>query len=66
MDIACVLTFLEIVQHPATGILEACATHACDLIVMASHGRRGIQRLLLGSQTAEVLANTHTAVLVVR
>jgi nucleotide-binding universal stress UspA family protein len=53
-------------QHPATGILEACAAHDCDLIVMASHGRRGIQRLLLGSQTTEVLANTHAAVLVVR
>ncbi len=53
-------------QHPATDILEAAATHNCDLIVMASHGRRGIQRLLLGSQTAEVLANSHAAVLVVR
>lgn len=53
-------------QHPATGILEAAATHNCDLIVMASHGRRGIQRLLLGSQTAEVLASSHAAVLVVR
>lgn len=53
-------------QHPATGILEAAVAHDCDLIVMASHGRRGIQRLLLGSQTAEVLAHSHAAVLVVR
>lgn len=53
-------------QHPATGILEAAAAHNCDLIVMASHGRRGIQRLLLGSQTAEVLANSHAAVLIVK
>lgn len=53
-------------QHPATGILEAAAAHDCDLIVMASHGHRGIQRLLLGSQTAEVLANSHAAVLVVK
>lgn len=53
-------------QHPATGILETAAAHECDLIVMTSHGRRGIQRLLLGSQTAEVLASSHAAVLVVR
>ncbi|MBN9067760.1 MAG: universal stress protein [Rhizobiales bacterium] len=52
--------------HPATAILETATSVDCDLIVMASHGRRGVQRLLLGSQTAEVLANSHTAVLVVR
>lgn len=52
--------------HPATAILEAAASLDCDLIVMASHGRRGIERLLLGSQTAEVLAASHTAVLIVR
>lgn len=53
-------------EHPATAILEAASSHDCDLIVMASHGRRGIKRLLLGSQTAEVLAHSHTPVLVVR
>lgn len=53
-------------EVPATAILQAAASHDCDLIVMASHGRRGIKRLLLGSQTAEVLANSHTPVLVVR
>lgn len=52
--------------HPATAIIETAANLECDLIVMASHGRRGIRRLLLGSQTAEVLASSHTAVLVVR
>ncbi len=52
--------------HPATAILEAAASHDCDLIVMASHGRRGISRMLMGSQTAEVLAHSHTPVLVVR
>lgn len=36
------------------------------LIVMASHGRRGVERLLLGSQTAEVLANSHVVVLIVK
>jgi nucleotide-binding universal stress UspA family protein len=53
-------------EHPATAILEAAASFECDLIVMASHGRRGIKRLLLGSQTAEVLANSQIPVLVVR
>lgn len=52
--------------HPATAILETSANRNCDLIVMASHGRRGIGRLLLGSQTSEVLANSRTPVLVVR
>ena len=52
--------------HPATAILEAAASYDCDLIVMASHGRRGISRMLMGSQTAEVLAHSHTPVLVVR
>lgn len=52
-------------EHPATAILEAAASADCDLIVMASHGRRGIRKMLLGSQTAEVLAHSHTPVLVV-
>lgn len=52
-------------EHPATAILEAAASFDCDLIVMASRGRRGISRMLMGSQTAEVLAHSHTPVLVV-
>lgn len=52
--------------QPATAILEAASSRGCDLIVMASHWRRGVGRLLLGSQTAEVLAHSHTPVLVVR
>jgi nucleotide-binding universal stress UspA family protein len=52
-------------EHPATAILESAASFGCDLIVMASHGRRGISRMLMGSQTAEVLAHSHTPVLVV-
>jgi nucleotide-binding universal stress UspA family protein len=42
------------------------AARDCDLIIMASHGRRGIKRLILGSQTAEVVAHSHAAVLVVK
>lgn len=52
--------------HPAEAIVEAANTRHCDLIVMASHGRRGIRRLLLGSQTSEVLTNSSVPVLVVR
>ena len=36
-------------KHPAEGILEAAAKNGCDLIVMASHGRRGLERIFLGS-----------------
>jgi nucleotide-binding universal stress UspA family protein len=40
--------------------------HKADLIVMASHGRRGIKRLLLGSETQQVLTHAHVPVLVLR
>ena len=38
----------------------------CDLIVMSSHGRRGIRRFVLGSQTTEVVTHTSIPVLVLR
>ncbi|KLK90027.1 universal stress protein UspA [Microvirga vignae] len=53
-------------QHPAEGIITACQSQGCDLIVMSSHGRRGLGRVLLGSQAAEVLAHSTVPVLVVR
>jgi nucleotide-binding universal stress UspA family protein len=40
--------------------------HKCDLIVMASHGRKGLKRLLLGSETQHVLTHSHIPVLVLR
>lgn len=52
--------------HPAEAIVDAAKSEGCSLIVMASHGRRGLGRLLLGSQTAEVLAHSPVPVLVVR
>jgi nucleotide-binding universal stress UspA family protein len=52
--------------HPATAIIETAKSRDCDLIVMASHGRRGLRKLLLGSQTSEVLADGSVPVLVVR
>jgi nucleotide-binding universal stress UspA family protein len=53
-------------QFPAEGILEAAKKNNCDLIVMASHGRRGLGRLLLGSQTVRVLTHSAVPVLVCR
>jgi nucleotide-binding universal stress UspA family protein len=56
----------EIDEFPAEAIVRVAEANACDLIVMASHGRRGIRKALLGSQTAEVLVNTNIPVLVIR
>ena len=47
-------------------IIAAAKKHKCDLIVMASHGRRGIKRLLLGSETQQVLTHSHVPVLILR
>jgi nucleotide-binding universal stress UspA family protein len=47
-------------------IIETASLHHCDLIVMASHGRRGVSALLLGSETQKVLTHTKVPVLVVR
>lgn len=51
---------------PAEAIVTAARERDCSLICMSSHGRRGLGRLLLGSQTAEVLAHSPVPVLVVR
>jgi nucleotide-binding universal stress UspA family protein len=50
----------------AEAILAAARKHKCDLIVMASHGRRGLKRLLLGSETQHVLTHGTVPVLVLR
>ncbi len=47
-------------------IIAAAKKHKVDLVVMASHGRKGIKRLLLGSETQQVLTHCHTPVLVLR
>ena len=52
--------------HAATAIIETAKFRGCDLIVMGSHGRRGLRKLLLGSQTSEVLVNGSVPVLVVQ
>ncbi|HET7592964.1 MAG TPA: universal stress protein [Rhodanobacteraceae bacterium] len=53
-------------DRPHEAIVDAAAARGCDLIVMASHGRRGIAKLVLGSQTQQVLNHTGISVLVVR
>ena len=51
--------------YPATAIIETAKSRGCDLIVMASHGRRGLKKLFLGSQASEVLADGSVPVLIV-
>lgn len=53
-------------RKPAEAILELSKAEGCDLIVMASHGRRALARLLLGSQATEVLSYSTMPVLIVR
>jgi nucleotide-binding universal stress UspA family protein len=50
----------------AESIISAAKKYKCDLIVMASHGRKGIQSILPGSETQDVLTHSHTPVLVLR
>jgi nucleotide-binding universal stress UspA family protein len=52
--------------HPWEAICEQAKAEGCDLIVMASHGRRGVAALLLGSETQKVLTHATIPVLVVR
>lgn len=50
----------------ADAIVKAAKKHKCDLIAMASHGRSGLSRLIIGSETQKVLGNTTVPVLVLR
>lgn len=63
--VACTTITVEAVV-PWEVIVEQCAAQQCDLIVMASHGRRGMSALLLGSETQKVLTHSKVPVLVVR
>jgi nucleotide-binding universal stress UspA family protein len=53
-------------DFPAEGIIETAKAKGCDLIVMSSHGRRGIARVLLGSQAMRVLTLSTVPVLICR
>jgi nucleotide-binding universal stress UspA family protein len=57
---------VHVSEFPAEGIVETATAKGCDLIVMASHGRRGLSKLLLGSQATRVLTLSPVPVLVCR
>jgi len=59
-------TDTQINEIPYEAIIDAAERHGCDLIFMASHGRRGLASLLLGSETQKVLTHTRVPVLVYR
>jgi len=59
-------TIREVHDQPYRAIIDAAHALNCDLIVMASHGRRGISALLLGSETVKVLTHSTIPVLVYR
>lgn len=53
-------------EHPYAAIISAAEAKGCDLIAMASHGRRGVTALVLGSETLKVLTHSTIPVLVFR
>ena len=53
-------------EHPYQAIIDTAESKGCDLIVMASHGRRGIAAIVLGSETVKVLTHSKIPVLVHR
>ena len=56
----------EVAERAHEVILQAIREKGCDLVVMGSHGRRGLSRLLLGSETQKVLLESDVPVLVCR
>ena len=56
----------DVGDQPYRAIIDCARNNDCDLIVMASHGRRGVSALLLGSETAKVLTHSTVPVLVYR
>ena len=59
-------TACETSDHPYEAILRTCQSNGCDLILMTSHGRKGLAAVLLGSETRKVLTHAQVPVLVVR
>jgi nucleotide-binding universal stress UspA family protein len=64
-DVPCE-TALQTSDHPYEAIIATAKEKGCDLIMMASHGRRGVQAFLLGSETQKVLTHSKIPVLVFR
>jgi nucleotide-binding universal stress UspA family protein len=63
--VSCTVSFSSS-DHPYEDIIKAAETGGCDLILMASHGRKGVKGLLLGSETQKVLTHSTIPVLVYR
>jgi nucleotide-binding universal stress UspA family protein len=59
-------TLIETGDYPYEAIIAVATRRGCDLIMMASHGRRGVKALLLGSETQKVLTHSTIPVLVFR
>ena len=57
---------VHVMDFPAEAIIETAKARGCDLIVMSSHGRRGLARILLGSQATRVLTLSTVPVLICR
>ena len=53
-------------EHPYETIIDTARKRGCDAIVMASHGRRGVSAIVLGSETVKVLTHSNIPVVVVR
>ncbi len=59
-------TIQDVGDQPYRAIIDCAKANNCDLIVMASHGRRGVSAMILGSETSKVLTHSHVPVLVFR
>jgi len=57
---------VETSDHPYEAIVLAAERMGCDLIMMASHGRRGVKAVLIGSETQKILTHSKIPVLVCR
>ncbi len=64
-DVPCE-TVLKTTDYPYEAIVATAKEKGCDLVMMASHGRRGLEGLLLGSETQKVLTHSKIPVLVFR
>jgi nucleotide-binding universal stress UspA family protein len=63
--VPCETMYLEH-EHVYQAIIDSAKTKGCDLITMASHGRRGVSAMILGSETVKVLTHSKIPVLVHR
>jgi nucleotide-binding universal stress UspA family protein len=63
--VACATLVAE-ADEPYEAIISTAHAHGCDLVAMASHGRRGVRAVVLGSQTQKVLTHSAIPVLVFR